>query len=218
MRSAHQRFQRKLRPLITEGYLDEKMRNDARAVRDWMLQPPQFIKRKFIKKVAVKQTKTSTDSPEKKKRKNSHVAKESTSTLKTPLPEFQDANVTALNYDGDGSSDFKEELMALLKKHGLINSLKQPQMTATDLNSSPLHASRLFHETTAASAPNAASTPTPSIPATNIPEPRQKILVTPTDEKEFPLLSTMAPELLQRGTECVGGMDMNQIRSETFAP
>jgi hypothetical protein len=212
MRSVHQRFHRKIGPLTTAAYFDEKMRSDARVVRDWMVDPPQFFKRKYVgkNKVDVAKAKAPTDSPEKKKPKKIDSTNESTSMPKpknnTPTATAPDTGLPEVV-----TQEFKDDLIAVLEKHGMLNHLKQSLMTTakTDLSSSPLEAATPFHGTTAASVEE--TTPI-------IPKPPQQIRVTPSDleKEEFPLLSQVDPRVLRRGSECVGGMDMDQIRTDTL--
>eukprot|EP00957_Ditylum_brightwellii_P148209 11284871-Ditylum_brightwellii.AAC.1 len=53
MRRVHTHYHSKIQPLLTKAYFDLEMCDKARVVAEWMVDPPQFWKRKFILKVDV---------------------------------------------------------------------------------------------------------------------------------------------------------------------
>jgi hypothetical protein len=68
MRKVHTHFHCKIRHLVAKCYFDEEITDDAKLVVQWMLDPPQFWKRKFIKKADTQSTKDSAmKSPPRKK-------------------------------------------------------------------------------------------------------------------------------------------------------
>lgn len=137
MRRVHQAFHRKIGPLTTAAYFDEKMRSDARVVADWMIDPPQLFKRKYINKVDINQQDKSAKSPEKKKTKKMMDTTNDASSLaagwdvqKNPSPEFKDAGKPTTPAGGmtakEVTPEFKADFMAIMKKLACSTSSNNP--------------------------------------------------------------------------------------------
>uniref|UniRef100_A0A7S2Q2A3 Uncharacterized protein n=1 Tax=Skeletonema marinoi TaxID=267567 RepID=A0A7S2Q2A3_9STRA len=213
MRRVHQAFHRKIGPLTTASYFDEKMRSDARVVRDWMIDPPQLFNRKRINRVDVTREDKSAKSPEKKKTKKTMDTTIDAPSLaagwdeqKMPSSEFKDAGKPTNPAGGmktkEVTPEFKADLMAIMKKHGMLDELEQSmEGKANDETSATSR-----EETT----PN----------TTKIPEPpqRNRVTVTPTESEkaQYPVLSQLDPAVLRRGEKCVAGMDLDEIRSDAL--
>lgn len=213
MRKVLTKYQRTIRPLVTKAYFDEKMRSDARIVAQWMVDPPQLFKRKEIKRrvnpQAKQPTKDTPNSPPKKK----------VNTAATPKRGTKDVEA---NDEEIMSQQLQDDLMDVFRKHGLLDKLKQQlpqddlkqassttpkQSSATTAFVTPFHAVRPSEE------PREEQTSTSVDPTTDITDPPQMNNVSPSEseKKQFPVLSKLAPRVLQRDRDCVGGMDMDQI-------
>eukprot|EP00986_Skeletonema_menzelii_P012891 scaffold7282_cov81-Skeletonema_menzelii.AAC.1 len=211
IRAVHTRYHSKITPLVTKAYFDEKMREDAKIVAQWMVDPPQLWKRKYVNRADTKATKDATTSPPRKK----------VNTAATPK---RDTGVKGAKDEEVLSQQLRDDLMAVFQKHGLLDKLKQ-QLPHEDLKQSP---TTLLPTETSQLATTAAVTPSQALPlgeeettadvSIDFTDPPQLNSRSPSesDKRQYPILSEVAPRVLQRDRECVGGMDMDQIYSEAI--
>jgi len=165
MRKVLCQYHTNIRPLVSKAYFDEKMRNDARIVAQWMVDPPQFFDRKFIKKTKPPKD-TATNSPPRKKGNTA-----ATPPRDTEMKGAKDQEVTS-------QQQLQDDLMAVFEKHGLLDKWKE-QLPHDDLKPPPSQ----FYESATIPTATAAVTPSHVFPlreeattsdsATNITDPPQ---------------------------------------------